>query len=54
VIALAFGSIYNVLVRRFVAADEVPKNAGLKSKIKAALGKLRSKLAGPSGKRKEE
>jgi phosphatidylinositol glycan class T len=54
VIALAFGSIYNVLVRRFVAADEVPKNVGLKSKIQAALGKLRSKIASLSRKTKAE
>jgi phosphatidylinositol glycan class T len=37
VMALAFGSIFNLLVRRFVGVDEVPKSA---------LGKLRDRFMG--------
>ncbi|KAI5807440.1 GPI transamidase component Gpi16 [Peziza echinospora] len=42
VIALAFGSIFNLLVRRFMPADEVPT---LRKKIAAAFGKLRERCA---------
>ncbi|KAM7196936.1 GPI transamidase [Rhypophila sp. PSN 637] len=45
-IALAFGGMFNILVRRFVAADEGPQFniAGLKSKLKAKFGKVAQKL----------
>ncbi|KAJ6265020.1 hypothetical protein Dda_1175 [Drechslerella dactyloides] len=39
IMALAFGSIFNLLVRRFVAVDEVQR-MDLKGKIKGLLGKL--------------
>lgn len=42
-IALAFGGMFNILVRRFVAADEGPEG-GL-----ALVGKLKAKLAGLKG-----
>lgn len=42
VMALGFGNIFNLLVRRFVGADEVPKTGGLKSI-------LRAKVAGVKG-----
>ena len=40
VIALAFGSIFNILIRRFVAFEEVPENsiAKLVKKLRARLG----------------
>ena len=37
VMALAFGSIFNLLVRRFVGVDEVPKSA---------IAKLRDRVIG--------
>jgi len=40
-IALAFGGVFNILVRRFVAADEGPE-AGLA----VVLGRVKGKLAG--------
>ncbi|KAL8701911.1 MAG: hypothetical protein Q9201_004668 [Fulgogasparrea decipioides] len=43
VIALAFGSIYNLLVRRFVGADEV-EGFSLKERIKGRLEVLRNRL----------
>ena len=46
VIAMAFGSVFNLLVRRFVAADEVPK-AGLvllKETIAARVAGFKDKL----------
>lgn len=45
VIALAFGSIFNFLVRRFVALDEVPDGTGLKSRLKNGLTRLLLKLS---------
>ncbi|ETI19414.1 hypothetical protein G647_09248 [Cladophialophora carrionii CBS 160.54] len=48
VMALAFGSIYNLLVRRFVAVEEVPEGklgAGIK-KLRHALVKLKDTLKG--------
>ncbi|KAI0104496.1 Gpi16 subunit, GPI transamidase component, partial [Daldinia grandis] len=52
VIALAFGGLYNILIRRFVGADEDPEaNAGgIKNKIIAAVAKLAGKLKGVKGK----
>ncbi|KAL8938063.1 MAG: hypothetical protein Q9211_003376 [Gyalolechia sp. 1 TL-2023] len=46
VMALAFGSIYNLLVRRFVGADEVGgfDLAKLKAKIKARLALLKDRF----------
>ncbi|KAI0173460.1 Gpi16 subunit, GPI transamidase component [Hypoxylon sp. FL1284] len=51
-IALAFGGLYNILIRRFVGADEGPKVSvgGLKGKVIAVVMKLGSKLKGPKGK----
>ncbi|GKT91264.1 LOW QUALITY PROTEIN: GPI transamidase component GPI16 [Colletotrichum tofieldiae] len=43
-IALAFGGMYNILVRRLVGADEGPSPV-LKAKIGALLGKLKSLLS---------
>lgn len=40
VIALAFGSIFNLLVRRFVAADEVPAGKGLKRILQTVIGRV--------------
>ena len=44
-IALAFGGMFNILMRRFVAADEGPELslASLKAKLRAMLGKLSAK-----------
>ncbi|KAI0846363.1 Gpi16 subunit, GPI transamidase component [Daldinia vernicosa] len=52
VIALAFGGLYNILIRRFVGANESPEaNAGgLKNKIIAAVAKLAGRLKGAKGK----
>jgi len=46
VMALAFGSIFNLLVRRFVAADEADKwdVKTMRLRIKAVLGRLVSKI----------
>ncbi|RPA84170.1 Gpi16 subunit, GPI transamidase component [Ascobolus immersus RN42] len=50
VMALAFGSILNLLIRRFVGADEVPGvGSGLKEKVRGKLRRL-----GLGGKKKEE
>ncbi|KAK3902145.1 GPI transamidase component PIG-T [Staphylotrichum tortipilum] len=46
-IALAFGGMFNILVRRFVAADEGPEG-GL-----AVLGKLKGRLKGLKGRLKK-
>ncbi|KAI0147370.1 Gpi16 subunit [Xylariaceae sp. FL1272] len=43
-IALAFGGLYNILVRRFVAADEGPEASGLKAKLAALAQTLSAKL----------
>lgn len=52
VIALAFGSILNKLVRQFVGADEVERTgAKLRRKVKEVGGRLGAKLA---KKKKEE
>ncbi|KPI39353.1 GPI transamidase component GPI16 [Cyphellophora attinorum] len=50
IMALAFGSIFNLLVRRFVGADEVEEGK-LKVAIRTAAAKLRTRIAGkPVGK----
>lgn len=51
-IALAFGGLYNILIRRFVGADEGPEVnvGGLKGKVIAAAAKLMEKLKGAKGK----
>ncbi|KAI0477558.1 Gpi16 subunit [Xylariaceae sp. FL0804] len=50
-IALAFGGLYNILVRRFVAADEGPERvSGLKAKVSAGVKKLTKKFKGAKGK----
>ncbi|KAK5163942.1 Subunit of the glycosylphosphatidylinositol transamidase complex-like protein [Saxophila tyrrhenica] len=48
VIALGFGSVFNLLVRRFVLADEVPVSplAGLVGRVKERIGELKAKLKG--------
>jgi len=45
-IALAFGGMFNILVRRFVAADEGPEVSigGLKGKLKARFARLFEKF----------
>lgn len=47
-IALAFGGLYNILVRRFVGADEGPEPllSGLKGKITTLVRKLRARTKG--------
>ncbi|KAI1798822.1 Gpi16 subunit, GPI transamidase component [Daldinia bambusicola] len=52
VIALAFGGLYNILIRRFVGADEITESnvGGLKSKITAAVAKVIGNLKGAKGK----
>lgn len=56
VMALGFGSIFNLLVRRFVAADEVPMldSGGLRNKIRNRLEKLSGFLGGKASIGKEE
>ncbi|KAI1769265.1 Gpi16 subunit, GPI transamidase component [Hypoxylon sp. FL1150] len=51
-IALAFGGLYNILIRRFVGADEAPKVnvGGLKGRIMAGIMKLVKKVKGAKGK----
>lgn len=44
VIALAFGNIFNLLVRRFVGADEVPAVGGLKGILQAKLLGIKAKF----------
>lgn len=52
VMALAFGSIFNLLVRRFVGADEVAgfSVAALRDRIKGRLGAFIAKFTGKEGK----
>ncbi|TRX95563.1 hypothetical protein FHL15_003521 [Xylaria flabelliformis] len=46
-IALAFGGLYNILVRRFVGADEGPEEVGgLRGKIALLVAKLKSVTKG--------
>ena len=45
-IALAFGGLFNILVRRFVAADEGPEvGAGLKARLRAKIGRLAERFS---------
>ncbi|KAK0931438.1 Subunit of the glycosylphosphatidylinositol transamidase complex-like protein [Friedmanniomyces endolithicus] len=52
VIALGFGSIFNLLVRRFVLAEEVPRSAvavrvaGVLGKVRGVVGSLKGRLRG--------
>ncbi|KAI1185159.1 Gpi16 subunit [Nemania serpens] len=49
--ALAFGGLYNILVRRFVGADEGPEAAGgLKGKLALLVTKLLAKFKSAKGK----
>lgn len=41
--ALAFGGLYNILVRRFVGVEEVPKSP-LRAKVEAVVGRVRGLL----------
>jgi phosphatidylinositol glycan class T len=52
VMALAFGSIYNLLVRRFVGADEVGENKvrALLKKISGGIVTIKDRLRGKSQK----
>jgi GPI-anchor transamidase subunit T len=55
VMALAFGSIYNLLVRRLVGADEVPdgKIGGLLKRVKASVAGIVSNLSGQKKEREK-
>lgn len=44
VMALGFGNIFNLLVRRFVGADEVPATGGLKGVLQAKIAGIKAKL----------
>lgn len=44
VMALGFGNIFNMLVRRFVGADEVPTRGGLKGLLKAKLNTIKVRI----------
>lgn len=48
VIAMGFGSVFNLLVRRFVGADEVegPGLAGLKARVKGRIQALLARFGG--------
>jgi phosphatidylinositol glycan class T len=52
VIALAFGSVFNLLVRRFVGAEEVPPRGQRLKKLKERV--LAVIMRGREGKRKTE
>lgn len=56
VIAMAFGSIFNLLVRRFVAADEAEGAGfnGIKERVKGRLRLLKEKLVGSKEKEKKD
>lgn len=43
VIALGFGSLFNLLVRRFVSSDEVPKS-DLKARLRARVAALKARF----------
>lgn len=44
--ALGFGNIFNLLVRRFVGVDEVVAPRGLKGMLAGKLGGLRARIKG--------
>ena len=44
VMALGFGNIFNLLVRRFVGVDEVPAGGGLRGKVQTKLNALKAML----------
>lgn len=46
VMALGFGNIFNLLVRRFVGAHEVPARAGLKSVVLAKVAGVKARFGG--------
>ncbi|GAP89448.2 putative GPI transamidase component GPI16 [Rosellinia necatrix] len=48
--ALAFGGLYNILVRRFVGADEGLETGGLKGRLASLVAKLSAKLKQSKGK----
>jgi len=52
VIAMGFGSIFNLLVRRFVGADEVEDGglAAVRERVRARLGALGKRLGIGGGK----
>ncbi|KAJ9667327.1 Subunit of the glycosylphosphatidylinositol transamidase complex-like protein [Coniosporium apollinis] len=52
VMALGFGSIFNILVRRFVGADEVERRglAGLKGILRGRIARWRARLGGKGDK----
>jgi phosphatidylinositol glycan class T len=47
-VALAFGGVFNIMVRRFVAADEGPENGlgGVKGKLLGRLGAVIGRFKG--------
>lgn len=47
VMALAFGNIFNLLVRRFVGADEVPSRGGLKTILQGKIERFKSLVGRP-------
>jgi phosphatidylinositol glycan class T len=51
VIALGFGSVFNLLVRRFVLAEEVPVSpiSTVVEKLKDGVAKLRARVKGAGG-----
>lgn len=55
VIAMAFGSVFNLLVRRFVAADETPSGglSAVRERIKGRLRLLKEKFSKPLQKEKK-
>ncbi|KAL2018611.1 hypothetical protein VTK56DRAFT_581 [Thermocarpiscus australiensis] len=53
-VALAFGGIFNILVRRFVAADEGPEMGLVVTKLKARLQWLVERYKGGTGPAKTE
>lgn len=44
VMALGFGNIFNLLVRRFVGADEVPATGGLKNILQAKIAGVKARF----------
>lgn len=55
VMALAFGSIFNILIRRFVGADEVPESgfAKIMARVRAKIAALKGKTLSETEKAKK-
>ena len=56
VIALGFGSIFNIVARRFVSVEEAKSldEGGLKGRVQAAIARFKSRLKGKDAKSKSE